>query len=328
MEDIKISVIIPVYNVERFIAVCATSLFSQTMKGVEYIFVDDASPDNSISILQNILEKYPERLKNVQILTHKQNRGLPAARNSGMAVASGEYIFHCDSDDYVEPTMLELLYTKALKQNADIVWCDFWLTLKNSERLMKQPSYGTSLEATKAMLSGAMKFNVWNKLVRRRLYEKNHISFPDGYDMGEDMTMIMLFAEAKNVAHVPIALYHYVKTNSTAFSQTYSEEHLIQLQYNINRIERFLKKRFEGELDQYVAYLKLDTKYPFLLNCDTYKRSLWKQWYPEANAYIMENKDISFQRRFLQLCAYKNFTLIVHLYAFFFNHIYYGLLHK
>lgn len=168
--EYSVSVIIPVYNVGKFIERCVRSLMEQTMDNVEYIFVDDASPDNSIQILQEVLADYPKRRDNVRILTHAENKGLPAARNTGLAVAQGKYIFHCDSDDFVEPDMLEQLYGKAIECDADIVWCDWYLTFENSERYMKQPAYGTPLEALKAMLSGAMKYNVWNKLIRRSLY--------------------------------------------------------------------------------------------------------------------------------------------------------------
>ena len=93
---------------------------------------------------------------------HRQNKGLPAARNTGLAEASGEYIFHCDSDDFMELDMLESLYNKAKGCEADVVWCDFFLSFEKSERYMKQPEYTTPIDAVKAMLSGRMKFNVWN----------------------------------------------------------------------------------------------------------------------------------------------------------------------
>ena len=103
MEENKVSVIIPIYKVEKFIERCVCSLMEQTLQEVEYIFVDDATPDKSIEVLERCLTLYPNR-KSV-ILHHAQNQGLPAARNTGLQVASGKYIFHCDSDDYVEQDM-------------------------------------------------------------------------------------------------------------------------------------------------------------------------------------------------------------------------------
>lgn len=312
----KISVIIPVYKVEAFIERCANSLMQQTLLDVvEFIFVDDASPDNSISILHNVLEKYPERLKDVQIITHRQNKGLPAARNSGMAVACGEYIFHCDSDDYVEPNMLEVLYNAAKQSDADMVWCDWFLTYQNKERYMKQPCLASSDEAVRAMLGGAMKFNVWNKLVRRSLYTDNKIVFPSGYGMGEDMTMIRLMTCAKKVSYVPRAFYHYVKTNTQAFSQTYSEQHLKELRYNVDETVAFILARYGESWKQDVAFFKLEAKFPFLISDGRkgeYQR--WTNWYPEANAYIRDNHNISRRSRMLQLLAAKGHFRAVWLY--------------
>ena len=324
----KVSVVVPIYKVEQFIGRCVKSLLEQTLCEVEYIFVDDASPDRSIEILQDVIAQYPNRQPDIKLITHKQNQGLPAARNTGLAVASGEYIFHCDSDDYMELDMLESLYNKAKKCDADVVWCDFYLSFEKSERYMKQPEYATSLDALKAMLSGAMKYNVWNKLVKRSLYVGNKISFPTGYGMGEDMTMMMLFAKAHRVAYVPCAYYHYIKLNTGAFSQTYSDKHLIELKYNVRRIVDYMREHFGGQLDRELSFFKLDVKFPFLITDDSRKYRLWQEWYPEANQYIGENKKVSIRSRALQWFASKGQFWIVKLYYLLVNKLIYGVIYK
>lgn len=308
----KVSVIIPVYRVEKFIEHCARSLFEQTLHDVEFIFVDDATPDASIAILHTILAEYPNRAKQVKILVHEYNKGLPAARNTGLSVACGEYIFHCDSDDYVEPDMLETLTNYAEQQEADIVWCDWFLTFAQNERYMKQPSYDTPLDALKGMLSGSMKYNVWNKLVKRSLYVNNNICFPSGYNMGEDMTMILLFTYANRVAYVPKAYYHYVKSNSNAITKETSILKYDALRYNVQRISEFLKRKYGNILNQEIAFMQLEAKFPFLI-VGLYK--LWKEWYPEANQYIWKNKYVSFRSRCLQWLAWKNQFWAVKLYC-------------
>ena len=324
----KVSVIVPIYKVEQFIGRCVKSLLEQTLCEVEYIFVDDASPDRSIEILQHVIAQCPNRQPDIKLITHKQNQGLPAARNTGLAEASGEYIFHCDSDDYMELDMLESLYNKAKECDADVVWCDFFLSFEKSERYMKQPEYATSLDALKAMLSGAMKYNVWNKLVKRSLYVGNKISFPTGYGMGEDMTMIMLFAKAHRVAYVPCAYYHYIKLNTGAFSQTYSDKHLIELKYNVRRIVDYMREHFGGQLDRELSFFKLDVKFPFLITDDSRKYRLWQEWYPEANQYIGENKKVSIRSRALQWFASKGQFWIVKLYYLLVNKLIYGVIYK
>lgn len=326
--EYKVSVIIPIYKVEKFISRCVKSLMEQTLKDVEYIFVNDATPDNSIQILLNVLEQYPDRANHTKILTHERNKGLPAARNTGLAVAQGEYIFHCDSDDFVEPEMLEKLYDHAVEENADIVWCDWYLSFENSERYMKQPAYDTSLEALKAMLGGAMKYNVWNKLVKLSLYINNDVRFPVGYGMGEDMTMMLLFAYAKKVIYLPQAFYHYVKLNTNAFSQIYSENHLKELKHNVTTITDKLETKFGNTLDQEIAFLKLEAKFPFLLSKDRKKQKLWNEWYPEANRYILKNYNISIRSRFIQWCAWKHLDFVVCMYRWLLNKIVYGIIYK
>lgn len=325
---IKVSVVVPIYRVEKFIERCVRSLMGQSLQEVEYIFVDDATPDASIQILNRVIADYPDKADSVKILTHEKNQGLPAARNTGLAAATGEYIFHCDSDDYVDPNMLESLYRVAKERQTDIVWCDWYLSFEANERYMRQPSYSTPMEALKAMLGGAMKYNVWNKLVRHSLYTDNGVLFPSGYGMGEDMTMMLLFAHAKKVAYLPEAFYHYVKLNTNAFSQTYSEKHLEELRYNVQNTESKLKDLFGDALEQEISFLKLEAKFPFLLSNDKYKRKLWREWYPEANRYILKNHNISIRSCIIQWCAWKRLDGIVSLYGWLLNRIVYGMIYK
>lgn len=323
----KISIIVPIYNIEPFIIRCAQSLMEQTLADVEYIFVDDATPDDSIKVLQGVINQYPDRKNQCRIIHHKQNLGLPAARNTGLAVAQGEYIFHCDSDDFVEPDMLEQLYGKAIETDADIVWCDWWLSFAKNERYMKQPEYPTAIEALTGMLSGMMKYNVWNKLIRRSLYEENGISFPAGYGMGEDMTIMRLFARASKVAYLPKAFYHYVQLNTRAFCKTYSNRHLEELRHNVSLLLSDLQGLFGDQLKKEMAFFKLNVKFPFLISDDPAKYNLWKNWYPEANRYILKNKRLSLRSRYVQWLAWKNQFWAVWLYYKLVYRVVYGIIY-
>ena len=121
---IRVSVIIPVYNIRNFVGDCIRSLLSQTMQqGVEYIIVDDASVDGSFDIVMDLVKDNPH----FKVVRHERNLGLPAARNTGLGMASGEYIIHCDGDDFMEPEMVEKLYECAVHNKADMVWCDWYL---------------------------------------------------------------------------------------------------------------------------------------------------------------------------------------------------------
>ena len=320
----KVSVVIPVYGVEQFVGRCVRSLMEQTLDSVEFIFVDDATCDGSVGEIEKVIAHYPSRSSQVRILHHEYNLGLPAARNTGLGVASGEYVFHCDGDDYADREMLSQMYAFAKKGDYDIVWADWFLTYTDCERYMSQPSYSNPMDALKSMLSGGMKYNVWNKLVKRTVYTDNGIEFPAGYGMGEDMTMMMLFALANSSGHLPKAYYHYVKTNANAFSQTYSKKHWAELLYNVQRILDFMHGKFGLQLERELHFFRLEAKFPLLIK-GTLKENyrLWNELYTESNCHIMANQYISMRSRMLQWCAWKGqWWFVMVYYRLVFNGLY------
>ena len=318
----KITVISPFYKVAPFIERCAESLLNQTLQDVEFIFVDDASPDESREILEKVIARHPER--NARIVTHEVNKGLPAARNTGLAEAAGDFIYHCDSDDWVETNLLEKMYKAAVDNQADFIYCDFWMQFEKSARYMVNPTYTDPEQMIKeGFLAGLMKYNVWNKLIKRNLYEG--LSFPAGHGMGEDMTIILAATKATKAAHVPEALYHYVKLNMNAFSNTFSERHLTDIQFNTTRTLEGLKDWDVPEKDKYLNFFKLNIKLPFLLSGDKNQYRLWKEWFPESDKYVLENKHRPFRTRLVQWFAAKRLFPLVGLYDFLINKVYYGL---
>lgn len=321
----KVSVIIPFFKVAPYIERCATALMEQTLQDVEFLFVDDASPDESRQILEGVLAKYPQR--DARIITHPVNKGLPAARNTGLAEAKGDYIYHCDSDDWPEVTMLQKMYDAARAADADIVYCDFYLSFETGERYMKNPAFSTADDLLrKGFLAGSTKYNVWNKMIRRSLYEKTGILFPAGHGMGEDMTVIMLATEADKVAYVPEALYHYVKLNMNAFSNTFSQRHLDDIRFNAGRTLACLQEK--GISEQDIALFKLNIKLPFLLSGDKGQYKLWKGWYPEADRYAMANPNLPFRTRLVQWLAGKRQFWAVGLYGWLVNKVYYRIRYR
>lgn len=321
-----ISVIIPFYKVVPFVERCTRSLLEQTLEEVEFIFVDDASPDESRSIIERVASEYS---RHVRILTHTQNQGLPAARNTGLAEAKGDFIYHCDSDDYLEPTMLEELYRTAVEQEADIVYCDFYLDFGTSQRVMANPTYTDPVQMVKeGFLAGLMKYNVWNKLVKRSLYEKSNLQFPSGHAMGEDMTMIALATHATRTAHVAKPLYHYVKLNSNAYSNTFSQRHLDDICFNADRTLALLQDWNVPDKERYLFFFKLNIKLPFLFSNERSQYRLWRKWYPEANRYISQNIHQPHRTRLVQQWAAAGLFPLVRLYSYLVNHLFYGIRYR
>ena len=291
----------------------------QTLSDIEFLFVDDASPDESHIILEKVLTKYPHR--QARIITHDKNQGLPAARNTGLAAARGEFIYHCDSDDWLETTMLEKMHRAAVEMDADIVYCDFFLSFETGERYMSNPSFSTGEDLLKkGFLAGAAKYNVWNKLIRKEIYDRTGIRYPAGHGMGEDMTVIMLTTTADKVVHVKEALYHYVKLNANAFSNTFSQKHLDDIRFNAARTIAYLEENGIGEKD--IALFKLNTKLPFLFSENKNQYHFWKEWYPEANRFIFDNPNLPFRTKLVQWLAGKNQFWAVNLYSRLINSVY------
>lgn len=323
----EISVISPVYGVADFIGRAVRSMMEQTIDSVEFIFVDDCSPDNSIDILREVIDEYPHR--QVRILRHDKNRGLPAARNTGLKAAHGKYIFHWDSDDFADPNLLESLYSKAESEGCDYIWCDWYLTFDTNSREMRQPSTASPREALSIALSGSMKYNVWNKLVARQLYVDNNIRFPEGYSMGEDMTMIKLLAKSRKVGQVAKPLYHYIRTNSGAMTQVYSPRHLEELQYNTTNLCEYLNTEIADDaITQELEWFKLNVKLPFLFSGRKSDIKLWRSWYKESNKFIMNNRRQALRTRLLQWTAAHRLGVVNTLYNVLIFKLIYGVIYK
>ncbi len=288
--------------------------------------VDDACQDDSLSIFEDVLSRHRVWPFTLRRISHPCNLGLPSARNSGLDVAQGEFIFHCDADDFLEPNALEVLYHTATATGTDIVWCDWWLSCPKGELYMSQPDERNPKDAIRAMLSGRMKFNVWNKLVSRRLYVRGGVRFPDGNSMGEDLTMILLFQYANVVTHISRALYHYVTVNYNALSFGYSDEKMRQVENNLNRVIRSLIGKYGEEFKEEIAIAKLEAKFPLLLQDSSVLRKSWSLYYPEANDYI-SSAAFSLHRKIPQIFANKGqwtFLCLYNCFFKFFHRIRYG----
>lgn len=322
----KVSVIIPVYKVECYMERCAHALFKQTFGSIEYVFVDDCTPDHSMQIIKRVAKEYPERMDAIRYVHHDENRGLPSARNSGLAVATGVYVFHCDSDDWMESTMIERMYLIAQKHDADVVYADWYLSFHKNERRMHEPILYTAPDCLRAILCGKMKYNVWNKLIKRSLYVENQICFPDGLGMGEDMTIIKLFCHACRVVHVNDAFYHYTQTNANAYTRVISSSLLDQAYANANDVINYIERNYAKALDAEVQCFKLNVKLPLLISAQKENYETWLKWFPEANRYLWRN--FSFRIKFIQYAALKRMFWLVKLHYYGVTKVIYGVIYR
>ena len=253
----KVSVIIPVYNVENYIEKCLNSVLNQTLKEIEIIIVNDGSKDSS----KQKIEKYLEKHENKIIYLEKENGGLSDARNYGIGYAKGEYIAFLDSDDYIEPTMYEEMYKKAKEENSDMVECDF---LWEYPRKVKE-DVGIIYNNKKEMLTN-VRVVAWNKLIKREILEKNNISFPKGLRYEDIEFTYKLIPYLNKVSYVDKEFVHYVqRNNSIANVQNERTAEVFTIFDNI--IKYYQEKGFYEEYKEELEY-----SYSRILLCSSLKR--------------------------------------------------------
>lgn len=236
-----VSILVPIYNVEPFIEKCSKSLFEQTYKNIEYIFIDDCSPDNSIQILEDVLDKYPERESQTKIIKHEVNKGLSGARNTAILNATGEYLLHVDSDDFIELDTVEILMEKVNQEKADIVVFDYYLEWKNTNKLVRHTFEKDRIKYLNLVLSAKTENFVVNKLIKRSLYIDNNLLHTEGLNFGEDYLIVpKLLFFSKKLAKVDKAFYHYVRFNDNSYTSSISKKNIEDLIYVYYELSNFL----------------------------------------------------------------------------------------
>lgn len=201
----SVSIIIPVYNVEPYVERCMRSLFGQTLQDLEYIFVDDCSPDQSTERIRQVLEGYPQRKNQARFFRMPENSGQAKVRMMGISKATGEYVIQCDPDDEVDTDAYRLMYEKAKAENLDIVGCDFKIVGKVRRRIQSQ--YSKPGREIADILCG----KVWGSLVCR-MFRRNLLTdlfLPKG-DMWEDVVFsVQAISKAARIGYIPKPLYLY-----------------------------------------------------------------------------------------------------------------------
>lgn len=228
----KISILVPVYGVEKYIEQCAESLFCQTYDDLEYVFVDDCSLDNSMEKLQSVLNRYAHRQAQVRIVRHEYNHGLGTARRTALAAATGDFVLHVDSDDYLLPNAVEMLVTEQTRTNADIV-SGAYNTLSPDGTLQTRSIdvLDKSLMLKLLLVQHTIPYNIWARLIRRSLYTNNGIDAIEGVNMAEDYAVIpRLVCAAASLAYVTQPVYVYrLDSASGTFHDHMQSHHVVSI---------------------------------------------------------------------------------------------------
>lgn len=246
----KISVIIPAYNVESYIEKCIDSVLKQTYKNIEIIIVDDGSTDST----GKLCDKYKSKYNNIQVI-HQQNAGLPAARNTGLKHATGDYIGFIDSDDYIYDDMYETLVENITKMNADISMIQFCYEI-NDKRVYKDSTNKVEVlnsnEALIELLKDKRIHNfAWNKLYKAELWKKHKFKAGRVYEDFE--VMYKIFLDCKKIVYIDSIKYVYVQRNNSIMHNQISKYSLDRLNAVMERYD-YLKVIQNENLQFYNAY--------------------------------------------------------------------------
>lgn len=245
---LTISLIAPIYGVERYIAKFADSVLSQSYPYIEFIFVNDGTKDRSIDVLEGLIdEKYSHLRPQIKVI-HKPNGGLPAARKTGLEHATGDYVWHVDSDDWIADGAVEKIARELEQSECDVLYFDFYKEYEDKTKLKRERDYDSSQRDLYVhnIFNHRSYASVWNKCIRRSMYLEGALFHPK-YGYAEDCYLIsQLIGRSESIRHLAEPLYHYRKGNPQALTrQSYKKR---KREYALNFID--LYQRYAALLAQ------------------------------------------------------------------------------
>lgn len=261
MKKIKVSIIIPCYNVEKFIEKSILSAINQTLKEIEIIIVNDGSKDKTFQMIKKYL-KIDKRI----IIINKKNEGLSSARNAGIKIAKGKYIQHLDGDDWLESNCCEELYKYAEKEDFDIICFNLVKDeikksyIINTFKSLKENTIYNNEDFFEELSKKGINANIVAKFIKTDLYLKNNILHPKNILLGEDLfTIIKLGMKSKKIGKINRSFYHYL-FNSKSITNSFKGKKMIHLIKGFEECEDYLKEKkiiISNEMKKNLNLLKI-----------------------------------------------------------------------
>lgn len=237
-----VSLLIPIYKVERYVEECLRSVLVQDYPNLEVILVDDCSPDRSIELAMRVIQEENERHHTIQFIRHEQNRGSAGARISSLEAAHGQYLLFLDSDDYyTTPTAVSTLVQKMRQTRVDVVVCGYKEQFKRNQRITTPTHTDTSFDFMLSGLRGTNTCYLWNKCFRRDLFMEKANRFQLGNNMWEDVqAMVPYLVHAKGIAFIDSPLICYRRTNEHSISLSPEHKNVESMHRVLDDIKEYL----------------------------------------------------------------------------------------
>ncbi len=299
-QNIKVSILIPFFKVEPYVGRCVESVFSQTYQNIEYVFVNDCTPDKSMEIIHALILKYGFEEK-CKMIVHEKNQGISASRNDCLDNMTGDFFLFIDADDYIDKEMVELLVAEAVKENADISGCGYIEEYPDRNIEFPQRYTNNHDEMMQAITLLTIKGVMWKLLVRSNIVKehRNEVRFILNRNIVDDYFFCcQIFYYAKRFAGVNRCMYHWIQYNPNNYTHTTSfavesQAAAIRLTESFYR-EKGVYDIVKNQLLQRKFILKL----PLLLDKRCYNINKWRSLFPESN-YVWQTMDFSFGNRVL-----------------------------
>lgn len=306
MASPKISVIVPVYNAEKYLHRCIDSILAQTFTDFELLLIDDGSKDNS----GKICDEYVDMDSRVRVL-HKENGGVSSARNMGLEHACGKWITFVDSDDWIEPTMYEMMYDDAIKKGVELVYCD--MNMVYEDKIETYQSAEFHIDKTKLIQNYIT--TVWTCLVlfmtKRKVYEDNKLKLPTKIDYCEDFWVaVRLMHYANKISHLPLALYNYDRANENSAMHTFGSK--IEKDEQTVYLETISFFETEGVLEHYkkqMGWRILKSKQGLVLDATRHEEFL--RMYPESHNHIWDCPYINTKLKIMMWLLSRNLRFVL-----------------
>ena len=284
-QNVKVSILVPFYNVEKYVGRCMESLFTQSYKHIEFIFVDNCSTDGSRDVIERSIAKYGVS-EQCKMIVHEQNMGISASRNDCLDNMTGDYFLFVDSDDYIDIDMVELLVEAAIKEDADISGCGYIEEYEDHRVEHPQKYTNDHDEMLRAITLLTIKGVMWKLLVRSSIVteHKEEVRFiPDRNMVDDYLFCCQLFYYAKRFVGVDRCMYHWIQYNPNNYTHT-SLSAVESQAAAIRKTEEFYREKGVYEVvEDELLQRKFISKLPLLLDRNCFDVKRWRILFPESN---------------------------------------------
>lgn len=282
-DSIQVSILVPIYKVEKHIEKMLDSIFCQTYPNIDYVFVNDCSPDNSLQLLNDYVMRHDVANSKYRIINHLQNEGIAATRADCLAAANGDYVYFVDGDDWIETNTIEQMVLACNGGTIDIVGCDYYKDFESGAITYHHENYASScIENMRLCINYDIATVLWKMLIKRDLFLKFRIV---PINIGEDYIIsIKLFHFAQNFVSINRAFYHYVQYNQNRLSFQ-SKRSISDHIECVKEVERFCKAEgiYDDDICHRLSLRKFNIKSNFVLNKYLLNKDAYDSVFPEAN---------------------------------------------